>query len=352
VTNVKDTFSIFDGHNDALLAISCGGEQAEREFLDGGSDYQLDLPKAKAGGFVGGLFAIFIPRESGRDVDELRAVKTLSPPVGFERSVVVANQQLNALYRLAANSFGRFAVCASVQEIIQHEHQDAIAAVAHLEGAEPIAADLSNLEEWYGRGVRSIGLAWSRPNVFGWGVPLRFPSSPDIGQGLSYAGKELTRQCRRLGILVDVSHLNEEGFWDVAKIGGGPIVASHSNVHAICPSARNLTSEQLSCIADTDGLVGVCFNTADLYPDGASDTTRPLDTLLDHIDALLNQIGETRVGIGSDFDGCPIPDVIGTASGLTHLIVAMQARGYSQSTIKRIAHDNWLRVLDAVWVKG
>ena len=95
--------------------------------------------------------------------------------------------------------------------------EGAVTAIVHLEGAEPIAPDLSNLEGWYERGLRSIGLVWSRPNAFAEGVPFRFPSSPDTGAGLTDAGRELVRACNRLGILVDLSHLNEAGFWDVQR---------------------------------------------------------------------------------------------------------------------------------------
>src|SRR5206468_1669749 len=129
-----------------------------------------------------------------------------------------------------------------------------------MEGAEPIAPDLSNLERWYDRGLRSIGLVWSRANAFAEGVPFRFPSSPDTGPGLTDAGRELVRACNRLGILVDLSHLNEAGFWDVAGISDKPLVATHSNAHAICPASRNLTDKQLAAIKESDGMVGLNYH--------------------------------------------------------------------------------------------
>src|ERR1700759_669044 len=97
--------------------------------------------------------------------------------------------------------------------------------VLHLEGAEAIDADLSNLEAFYASGLRSLGPVWSRPNIFGHGVPFAYPRSPDTGPGLTAAGKEFVRACNRLGILVDVSHLNERGFWDVANLSDRPLVA-------------------------------------------------------------------------------------------------------------------------------
>src|SRR5205085_1330685 len=123
-----------------------------------------------------------------------------------------------------------------------------VAAILHLEGADPLAPDLSDLESWYARGLRSLGLVWSRGNAFAEGVPFRFPASPDTGPGLTAAGRELVRRCNELGILVDVSHLNEAGFWDVAGSSSSPLVATHSNAHALCASTRNLTDAQLDAI--------------------------------------------------------------------------------------------------------
>ena len=98
----------------------------------------------------------------------------------------------------------------------------------HIEGAETIDPGLEALEFWYGAGLRSLGPVWSRPNAFGEGVPFASPSSPDTGPGLTDAGRALVRRCSELGILVDLSHLNEAGFWDVARLELGPLVASHS----------------------------------------------------------------------------------------------------------------------------
>ena len=119
----------------------------------------------------------------------------------------------------------------------------------HLEGAEAIDPDLEAARPaWHGRGLRSLGPVWSRANVFAHGVPFRFPSSPDVGPGLTDAGAALVAACAELGILVDLSHLNEAGFWDVARLEPGPLVASHSGAHALCPASRNLTDRQLDAI--------------------------------------------------------------------------------------------------------
>src|SRR5262249_37651248 len=128
------------------------------------------------------------------------------------------------------------------------------AAILHFEGAEPIDPDLENLESFYDRGLRSLGLVWARPNAFANGVPFRFPSSPGVADALTAAGNRLVAACNRLGILVDLSHLNERGFWDVAAASEAPLVATHSNAHALSPNSRNLTDGQIDEIGRTRGI--------------------------------------------------------------------------------------------------
>jgi len=142
-----------------------------------------------------------------------------------------------------------------------------LAPVLHIEGAEAIDPNFEFLDVLYEAGLRSLGPVWSRPNAFGHGVPFRCPSSPDTGPGLTDLGKELIGACNRLGILIDLSHLNERGFWDVAAISNAPLVATHSNAHALSPHSRNLIDSQLAAIRETGGIVGV------IGPNGAGKTT-------------------------------------------------------------------------------
>jgi SAM-dependent methyltransferase len=219
----------------------------------------------------------------------------------------------------------------------------------HLEGAEPIEPDLSNLHQWYDRGLRSIGLVWSRANAFAEGVPFRFPSSPDTGPGLSDAGRRLVRACNRLGILIDLSHLNEVGFWDVAALSDAPLVATHSNAHALCASSRNLTDEQLDAIAASNGVVGVNFAIGFLRADGTQDPATPLSEIVRHVDYLVGRMGVDHVAFGSDFEGATVPAELGGAAGLPRLVEALRERGYDGEALAKITHDNWLRVLDRSW---
>jgi membrane dipeptidase len=149
--------------------------------------------------------------------------------------------------------------------------------------------------------------------------------------------------------LIDLSHLNERGFWDVAGISNAPLVATHSNAHALSPHSRNLTDRQLAAIGETGGLVGVNFAISFLRPDGARDADTPIELVVDHVEHLIKHVGEDGVGIGSDFDGARIPAGIGNAAGLQNLVEAMRLRGFGEPLIEKVCFGNWLRVLGATW---
>jgi membrane dipeptidase len=190
---------------------------------------------------------------------------------------------------------------------------------------------------------------WSRPNAFGHGVPFRFPHSPDIGPGLTDAGKELVQACNKLGIMLDLSHLNEAGFWDVARLTSAPIVATHSNVHALSATPRNLTDKQLDAIRESGGMVGLNFAVVFLREDGTGDADTPLTTMVNHIDYLVEKLGIEHVGLGSDFDGARIPQEIGDVGGLPRLVEALRAGGCDDAALRKLLHENWVRVLEKTW---
>jgi membrane dipeptidase len=345
---------IFDGHNDALLRLyRHGGADAAAKFLEGEDKGHLDLPKARQGGFAGGLFAIFVPspkRKDGNDKPSGQGNGDAEPPA---LDAMQAQQTVFAmaslLYRIERQSQGRVRVCRTVEDIERCFVDDVLAAVLHIEGAEAIAGDFALLDVLYEAGLRSLGPVWSRPNIFGHGVPFRCPSSPDTGPGLTDLGKALVGACNRLHILVDLSHLNERGFWDVAEVSDAPLVATHSNAHAICPHSRNLTDRQLAAIRQSGGFVGVNFATSFLRPDGQHNRTTPLDLVVQHIEHMLGYAGEDGVGFGSDFDGAMIPAEIGNAAGLQNLVQAMRQRGFAEPLIEKLCFRNWLRVLRRTW---
>jgi membrane dipeptidase len=253
------------------------------------------------------------------------------------------------LFRLESESDGKLKVVQNIRDLATCIRNGTIASILHFEGAEAIHPSLDDLEVFYRAGLRSLGIVWSRPNAFGHGVPFRFPHSPNTGPGLTAAGKQLVRECNRLGIMVDLSHLNEKGFWDVAKISESPLVATHSNAHALCAQTRNLTDRQLDAIKESDGMVGVNFAVGFLRADGGRDAETPLSEIVRHVDYLVERVGISRVGFGSDFDGATIPAPLGDVSGLPKLISALAKRGYDQKALRQIAYENWVRVLRQTW---
>jgi len=223
------------------------------------------------------------------------------------------------------------------------------AAVLHLEGAEAIDPGLDALAHWHAAGLRSVGPVWSRANAFATGVQFAFPASPDIGPGLTEPGMRLVRACVELGILVDLSHLNEAGFWDVARLEPGPLVASHSGAHAICAASRNLTDAQLDAIGASGGLVGIVFATVFLRPDFADDADTPIQLIAEHARYVADRIGFEHVALGSDFDGATIPGELGDVAGLPKVLAALAEAGFDDAEIAAICWHNWRRVLDAWW---
>ena len=343
---------IFDGHNDVLCKLyRAGGVTAARSFIDG-RDGAIDQPKAQQGGFGGGFFAVYVPSPTDLDdkYDEMTKPSydlPLPDPIALENAQSVALSQAATLLEL--ERLGGLVICRTVAEIRAAFDAGRIAAIFHIEGAEAIDPDLHMLDVLYAAGLRSIGPVWSRDTIFGYGVPFRFPSSPDIGAGLTEAGLRLIRRCNELGIMVDLSHLNEAGFWDVAKHSNKPLVATHSNAHAICPHSRNLTDDQLRAIAESDGMVGLNFAVAFLREDGRMLSDVPLSQVLKHLDHLMNILGEDRVGLGSDYDGAIVPDELTTVAGLPRLRQAMKEHGYDDPLIEKLCHGNWLRVLEKTW---
>jgi membrane dipeptidase len=159
----------------------------------------------------------------------------------------------------------------------------------------------------------------------------------------------LVRRCAELGILVDVSHLNEAGFWDLARLDLGPLVASHSAAHGIAAASRNLTDAQLDAIGSSGGVVGIVFAAPFLRPDFADDPDTPLELIARHACYVADRIGVEHVALGSDFDGATIPDGVGDAAGIPRVLDALRDAGFSEAELDAIAWSNWRRVLAAWW---
>lgn len=341
------TIPVFDGHNDAITR--AGEPDLSRRRGDG----HLDLPRMREGGMRGGIFAIFTPSPGASSepvvfTDRGVHAVPLAAPLSHEAAAAHAGAAAERLLDLERE--GELVVARTIADVdAAYDGSSPPVAVLHLEGAEAIDPGLDSLGEWHAKGLRSLGPVWSRANAFAHGVQFAFPSSPDIGPGLSEHGAALVAACAELGILVDLSHLNEAGFWDVARSEPGPLVASHSGAHSLCAASRNLTDAQLDAIGTSGGLVGIVFATAFLRRDFADDAETPIGLIAEHARYVADRIGVEHVALGSDFDGATIPAELGDAAGLPKLLQALREVGFGDEELAAICWHNWRRVLADWW---
>ena len=207
------------------------------------------------------------------------------------------------------------------------------AAFVSIEGAEALACDPGRLELARERKIRMVGLTWNFENALG--------GSCQTGGGLTEQGREFVRRAQSLGILVDMSHFSEKGFWDVCDITQGPVIASHSNSAAIWPHARNLTDEQFRAICQTGGVAGI-----NLYADFLGEDVT-FETVYQHIDHWLQLGGEKHIALGGDLDGCErLPQGFTHVGDYNRLADYLLSRGIAEATLADIYYNNAAKVVD------
>ena len=351
-------FPIFDGHNDTLTHVFRPERGRGRSFYERSDVGQLDLPRAKLGGLAGGVCAIYTPPPPTDDYsdfdDKMNPVDggyeiPYASAVDYTYARDFTLKLFDFAEQLEAEGNGRVAITRDIVALENNIENDVFSMVLGIEGAAAIRPDLSNLQEYYDRGLRVVNPVWSRPNAFGSGVPFRYPSSPDTGPGLTFAGKELVQACNEMGILIDLAHLNEKGFWQVAELSNAPLVTSHTAVHAICPMSRNITDEQIMAIGRSGGLIGIYYMPGGLRPDGKNKRDTPLADIVRHIDHIVDLLGIDYVALGSDFDGATMPYGLTDVSALPNLVKVLEDAGYDEDDLAKITHKNWLRVFRATW---
>ncbi len=214
--------------------------------------------------------------------------------------------------------------------------------ILSIEGAKLLENNLDLLPVFYELGVRAIGLVWSRKNYFGQGVPAE-------NEGISEEGKDLISRMEDLGMIVDVSHLNEKGFADVVKYTNNPFIASHSNSQTLCSSKRNLTDSQLMELKSVDGIIGINFCPAFLNNDA---TKASITDIFKHIDYISNLIGVDHIGLGSDFDGITqVPKGMEDVSKIKEIPTLLLESSYSKKDVEKIMGGNFSRIISKVWKK-
>jgi membrane dipeptidase len=345
---------IFDGHNDVLLRLwehAREGADPVAEFIDGTTKGHIDGPRARAGGLAGGFCAIYIPSPGEFPARVLDANGhysiPMTDPVDQPTALNIALGMMAIAFRL--ERAGGWSICRCTDDIRTAIDNGRFAAVLHIEGCEPIGTDLDALETFHAAGLRSLGPVWSRHNAFGHGVPFAYPVSPDTGPGLTDAGFALVKACDNLGIMIDLAHITEQGFWDVAKTSQMPLVATHSNAHGLTAISRNITDRQMDAIRERGGVAGLNYATTMLREDGQENPDTPLSDMVRHVDYMVERMGIDCVAIGSDFDGATIPRAIGDAAGNQALVGALRDAGYDDAALAKLCRENWLRVLKIIW---
>ncbi|MEW6546630.1 MAG: dipeptidase [Bacillota bacterium] len=309
---------VVDGHCDTVLRLWQSRASLEERRQDG----HLDLPRLREGGVDVQVFACYIEPE-------------FKPDRGLQRAL----QLVDLFYRQLEGCPGLRLVRSSA-DIEEAGRQGQVGAILAIEGGEGIGDDLAYLRTLYRLGVRLITLTWNQRNLIADGV-----GEERTGGGLSTFGVQVVQEMNRLGMLVDVSHLSEAGFWHVVETCQGPFVASHSCCRALCDHRRNLSDDQIRALARAGGLVGINFAPAFLREDGQASW----EDVLRHIDHVVSLVGPDHVGLGSDYDGIPAtPLGLEDASRLPVLTRGMLERGYSEEDIRKILGGNFLRVIKQV----
>lgn len=323
-TSVFENLSVIDAHCDALLAVigksQIPGDSGCRDFLKRNELSHIDLPKLLEGRVRCQFMALFTEDED------------------VPRAFSYTHELIDTFNDICARSGGRFFPILRAADLARPQPGESVGALLSIEGAEALDGSLENLDGFYARGVRALGPAWNRRNPFARGVRA------EGTDGLSLLGKQLVEKMEALGMIVDVSHLSDTAFWDLAAVAKRPFVASHSNARAVHEHPRNLTDEQIRAVARSGGAVGAVF-----VPNFVSQkvTTSYLEHLVDHIDHIVQVGGIETAALGSDFDGYRGVEghVLKDASEYRLLCEALIRRGYDAESVAKIMGGNWARVI-------
>jgi membrane dipeptidase len=315
---------------------------------------QRHLPSIRAGGITA------VCDHIGGDAPyyAVYPANTVSPAVPLKSGL-----QALRLVRDEIEENDELVLALSADDIRRAHATGKVAVILCLEGAAPIEDDTALLRVFYDLGIRCIGLTHNQRNLLADGIAVH------AGGGLTDFGRAAVREMERLGIAVDVSHLSLEGFWGLVDVATRPIIASHSNAHAVNPHPRNLTDDQIRAIARSGGAVGV--HGMSLLLNGTR--TASLDDVLRHMDHIAELVGPQFVAVGPDimpdFDERTYREVWSASADLSglsftyppdfdgldkmeNLAAQMLRRGYADVDVAGILGGNWLRVLDSIWERS
>lgn len=332
-TKITQSKLVIDGHFDLLMDVQIQRERGRTKVIE--SDY---YPR-----FVGGGVNVIVA--------SLFVDSSFLPEMALRKAL----GQISCLYEEVKESPDKLMICYTGEDMNRAKAENKVGFLLSIEGAEPLGTDLSLLRVFYELGVRNLGLVWSRRNAVGDGSFFQ-PTREGTKGGISSFGVKVIEEAEKLGITIDVSHLNDEGFWDVIEIATNPVIASHSNVRSICQTMRNLTDEQIKAIAETNGVIGV--NAASMLV-GDEDEVSTLEQFMDHVDHLVKLVGIEHVGLGLDLcddfmkyispdDLASFPrkpfDVVSGHQSIPLLVEGLLKRGYSEDDLEALLGKNFQRI--------
>lgn len=311
---------------------------------------------------------------------------------GTGRAFARANREIDTLYAVIARNPDKIMLVRTPAELKQAVREKKLAAMIGVEGGHMIEERLDYLDSLYNRGTRYLTLTWN--NSTPWATSAMYETGADTSarnkdrkKGLTDFGRQIVKRMNEIGMIVDVSHVGEQTFWDAINITTKPVIASHSCVHTLCPVFRNLKDDQIKAIAKNGGVVHLNFfsgfvdsnffkrNNAFLarhkaerdsllklnpepyfadsklfekYADEVKDLRPPLSALLDHLDYIVKLVGVDHVGLGSDFDGInSAPQQLDDVTNLPLITEELFKRGYNKKQVRKILGGNFLRVFEA-----
>lgn len=299
-------------------------------------EMMIDLRRLKEGNALAQFFAIFLPPQG--------AEKMIGTPLPTD------DDYIDILVKILKNSIKEhpeyIGQAFHVNDLKENMKQGKISAFMTIEDGRSVDGKIEKLEEYYQKGIRLITLTWNTPNCFGYPNSL---NADIMSRGLTTFGKEAVTYMEEIGIIIDVSHLSDGGFYDVARICKRPFVASHSNCRELVDHPRNLTDDMIKILAERGGIVGVNFG-AEFLNDKLGKKISRIEDIVEHISHLVKCGGEECAAIGTDFDGISGDFEVGSPNKMELLFDALKKNGITERQIELLAYKNTMRVMKEAFI--